>query len=168
MLQFAEQNPGVLDWNEDQIRKAALEGATLLGLLTKDTKKRALSMKARDLNKKLLHQTELKFANLFAIAELAQAATVRALYRGSVVEDEEPTEVMALELTAKLAAEKLGIPDDAFMTWHQSQFAEDANPQVIIAELEALVAKAGSVPPTMRWDISHLFGGWDKGNMNGH
>lgn len=162
-LQFAEANPDVLNWDEARIRTAALEGASSLGLVSEEAHIGSCKMPARELTDRILHQTQVRFPDLFPIAELAQAATVRLLYRGSRVEDEDVTEVMALELTAKLAADKLGVTDAEFMAWHQSQFAEGANPQTIMQNLETLVAQTGLVAKhvflSYRSDDTQLFVG---------
>jgi TIR domain len=160
-LQFAEANPGVLNWQEERIRAAVVEGASSLGLLSEEAHIGYMTIPARELAARILHKTQVGFPDLFPIAELAQAATIRLLYRGSAVEDEDVTEVMALELTAKLAADKLGVPDVAFMSWHRSQFAERANPQNVMSDLEALVAHTApkQVFLSYRSDDTQLFVG---------
>ena len=149
-LQFAAANPGVLNWDEERIRTAALEGAYSLGLVSEEAHINSRTISASELTERILHQTQVRFPDLFPVAELAQAATIRLLYRGSAIEDDDVSEIMTLELTAKLAADKLGIPDAEFMAWHRSQFAEGVNPQIVMGDLEALVAQTGLV-------IKHVF-----------
>jgi len=149
-LQFAAANPGVLNWDEERIRTAALEGACSLGLISEEAHIKSWTISACELTTRILHQTEVRFPRLVPVAKLAQAATIRLLYRGSAIENQDETEIMALELTAKLAAEELGIPDAAFMTWHRSQFVEGASPQKVMRDLEALVAQTGLL-------IKHVF-----------
>jgi len=141
-LQFAAMNPGIIRLRPEQLLEAVVDGARSLGLLVgdKDSAIRALSPQA--LSSKILHDTEQTLPPLLAVARLAQVATIRLLYRGTSFEDVNIQEVMTLELTAKICSDEIGIPDDSFMSWHKSQFAPDANPQLIMKRLEELVRAA--------------------------
>src|SRR2546423_682459 len=86
-LQFAAANAGVLNWDEKRIRAAALEGASSLGIISEEAHIKSHTMPARELADRILHQTQERFSDLFPIAELAQAATIRLLYRGSALEE---------------------------------------------------------------------------------
>ncbi len=152
-LQFAEANPGILSLEPADIREAAVRGARSLGLLMRDDSVALQSLSPYDLNIRILDETELHLPTLVPIAELAQAATIRLLYRGTSMEDTNPEEVLALELTAKLSADKIGVPAETFMAWHRSQFADDVNPQSVMRELEVIVRRA--VQKTARVFLSY-------------
>ena len=118
----------------------ALRGSKSLGLLTDDDDAQVRSLSAEELNRMILQRTEVAFPWLGPLAELAQAATIRLLYRGTTTEDTDSTEVLALEISAKLSAEKLGIPEESFIAWHRLQFADGANPHVVMQSLEQIIS----------------------------
>ena len=152
-LQFAEANPGILGLAPSDIKEAAMRGARSLGLLVSVVDGALRSLSPQDLNSRILEETERVLPTLVPIAQLAQAATIRLLYRGTAIEDTSPKDVLALELTAKLSAEQIGVPADTFMAWHRSQFEDDVNPQHVMQELEVIVRRA--VQKTLRLFLSY-------------
>jgi hypothetical protein len=112
-------NPGIIRLPPEQLREAVVGGARSLGLLVGDKDSAIRSLSPQALSSRILDDTEQTLPPLLAVARLAQTATIRLLYRGTSIEDTEIQEIMTLELTTKLCADEIGIPDDSFMSWHK-------------------------------------------------
>ncbi len=139
-LLFESTNTGVLQQSADTLTTQVRQHAQALDILVMDTKPEPLV-------NQIVRETEVRLPDMFWIAELAQTATLRLLYRNTNIEDADVSEIMGLELTALLAARKGGIPEDRFMVWHRSMFADRAEPQRLVSELQALVVEfSRSVP----------------------
>jgi len=132
-LLFDAENPGSLETDAKTIRNFLIRQASAIGFQIKGKENRRII----DF---VITETELRYPDLLWIGELSQAATTRLLYRGTNVEDTDHTEIMALELTALLAARKGGIPDERYYEWHRSMFADDMSPRLVLERLESMIS----------------------------
>lgn len=139
-LLFESANSGTLQENADSLASYVCRYAEALGIPVTDGK-------AESLVDQIVRETEVRLPDMFWVAEVAQTATLRLLYRNTNVEDTDDSEIMALELTAFLAAKKGGIPEDRFMAWHRLMFDDLADPRKIVSELESLVLEFSSDDP---------------------
>jgi hypothetical protein len=136
-LLFEAANPGALETDAKTIRNFLIRQASAIGIQIK-------GKEAQRIIDFVITETELRYPDLLWIAELSQAATTRLLYRNTNVEDTDHTEIMALELTALLAARKGGIRDEQYYELHRSMFAQDINPRLVLERLESMI----SIPKT--------------------
>jgi len=133
-LLFEATNTGALRENASNLVMQVRQHAHALGFSL-------IEAKPESLVNQIVRETEARLPDMLWIAKLAQTATLRLLYRNTNIESADVSEIMALELTTLVAAKRGGIPEERFMTWHRSMFADGAKPNRIISELEVLVVE---------------------------
>ena len=133
-LLFELANEGALVVDADAVQNLLVRQAAAIGL-------KAEGADAMSLVERATLDTELQHPDLFWIAEPAQAATTRLLYRETSIEDSETKEIVVLELMAFLSARKGSIPESQFMKCHRIMFGDEMRPREILSQLELLVAE---------------------------
>ncbi len=133
-LLFERTNEGALEVDAAAIQRLLVHQAAAIGI-------DAEGANAQAVVEYVCSETEFRYPDLFWIAALAQAATTRLLYRETSFEDSEPTEIMALELTALLSARKGEIPDAQFLKWHRNMFGKEIRLREVLSRLELLVTE---------------------------
>ena len=107
LLIFEEKNSGFLNLSAEDLHGMIFGGALSLDIINTEERYLLGLMSPDALSRKMLEETEKKYPKFSPVAGLAQTATLRLLYRGTAIENDDITEIMALELTTKPQAAEL-------------------------------------------------------------